>query len=70
MKVNAYGRALTVVEEGGCWRVFESGVEGKRRPARDIYIPDGMGADEVLQYLGDLLHEYASERYPTVFEYE
>ena len=70
MKVNAYGRELTIVRENKSWRVFDLGNEGKRRPAGDIRIPGEIEPGDVVQYLGDLLHEYASERYPAVFEYE
>lgn len=68
MRVNAYGRELIVLRECGAWRVFEPGVEGKRRPAQDICIPDATEPGEILQYLSDLLHEHASERHPAVVE--
>jgi hypothetical protein len=45
--------------------VFDLGAEGKRRPA-NLQIPSALTADELAQYLGDLLHENASPKYHDV----
>jgi len=66
VKLNAFGRVLVVLRENGEWRVLEQGNEGKRRTARDIVIPAAVAEDEVVDYLSDLLHEYATERHPAV----
>lgn len=66
MKIDAFGRHLEVMSENGGWRVFDLGTEGKRRPARDIVIPDFVQKDELLGYLDDLLHEYASPDSPEI----
>ncbi|MDR6500701.1 hypothetical protein J2785_003871 [Burkholderia ambifaria] len=49
----------------GRWAVFDLGAEGKRRPA-DLQIPPALAADELAQYLGDLLHENATPKYSEV----
>ena len=64
MKVNAYGRELIILRENSSWQIFEAGNEGKRRLVRDIHIPDTTRSEEIVQYLSDLLHEYASDRHP------
>lgn len=70
MRVSAYGRELIILREKDSWRVFESSGEGKRRPAQDIRIPEATEPGEIVQYLGDLLHEHATERHPEVYELE
>lgn len=62
---NAFGRLLAVVRSNDRWAVFDLGTEGKRRPA-NLQIPSALAADELAQYLGDLLHENASPKYNDV----
>ncbi|WP_175774237.1 DUF7661 family protein [Burkholderia anthina] len=64
-RFNAFGRLLAVVRANDRWAVFDLGTEGKRRPA-NLQIPSAIAADELAQYLGDLLHENASPRYNDV----
>ncbi|UXU91305.1 DUF7661 family protein [Burkholderia sp. S-53] len=64
-RFNAFGRLLAVVRKNGRWAVFDLGAEGKRRPA-DLHIPSALAADELAQYLGDLLHEDATPKYSDV----
>ncbi|KVR79243.1 hypothetical protein [Burkholderia vietnamiensis] len=64
-RFNAFGRLLAVVRADDGWRVFDLGADGKRRPA-GLQIPATLAADELAQYLGDLLHEHASPKYPDV----
>ena len=66
MKVEAFGRELLISREGEKWVVYDLGSEGKKRPASDIVIPATVLEPELVQYLGDLLHEYASLRNPEV----
>ncbi|RQS56065.1 MULTISPECIES: hypothetical protein [unclassified Burkholderia] len=64
-RFNAFGRLLAVVRSNGRWAVFDLGTEGKRRPA-NLHVPSALAADELAQYLGDLLHENASPKYNDV----
>ncbi|MEN8513420.1 hypothetical protein [Burkholderia sp. RS02] len=64
-RFSAFGRLLAVVRANGRWTVFDLGAEGKRRPA-DLQIPSALAADELAQYLGDLLHENATPKYSEV----
>ena len=66
MKVNAYGRDLEVIRVQDEWQVYDLGNEGKKRSARDIRIPPEVDEAAVCTFLGDLLHEYASARHPSV----
>ncbi|WP_027780852.1 MULTISPECIES: DUF7661 family protein [Burkholderia] len=64
-RFNAFGRLLAVVRTDGRWAVFDLGAEGKRRPV-NLQVPATLAADELGQYLGDLLHENAPPRYSEV----
>jgi hypothetical protein len=66
-RFNLFGRKrVGVVRDGGRWRVFYLGVDGKKRSAPDIIIPADIRAEDLRNYLGDLFHEYASLRHPMV----
>ncbi len=62
LKFDVYGRLLQVVKSESGWQTFYPGNDGKRRPARDIIIPDDLDESEIEQYLDDLCHEWASEQ--------
>ncbi len=48
------------------WATFYLGVEGKRRPATEIVVPQDIPESEIEQYLGDLCHEWATKQHPDV----
>jgi hypothetical protein len=60
MKLNVFGRVIEVVRHGSQWRVFYPGNEGKKRPATDIILPDDLGEENLLEYIADLCHEWAT----------
>jgi len=62
LRFDVFGRDVVIVEKDGGWQAFYVGSEGKRRPARDISVPPGISESEMLQYLDDLCHEWATER--------
>jgi hypothetical protein len=66
LKFDLYGTPVMVSRDGDRWTTYYSGAEGKRRPAPDIVVPADMLASDVEQYLGDLCHEWATDRHPTV----
>ena len=66
MKFDLFGTNIQVARDGERWAAYYLGAEGKRRPAPDIVIPADLRASEVEQYLGDLCHEWATDRHPTV----
>ena len=61
-----FGRTVLVVASRGGWSAFYVGVEGKRRPALDLFVPGDIDEEHMEQYLGDLCHEWASPRHPQV----
>ncbi|MEL7451540.1 MAG: hypothetical protein AAFN78_20185 [Pseudomonadota bacterium] len=68
MKVNAFGRRLTIQRIDGSWVVFAPGNDGKRRRLTDILIPADLGEEEIVGFLDDLLHEWATAEHPSVVE--
>jgi len=68
IRLRVYGILIDVERVHGEWRAYYTGVEGKRRDARDIVIPAEISRDQIATYIADLLHERATERYPDVEE--
>jgi hypothetical protein len=66
IKLNAYGRYVSVERVKDEWIAFYKSVEGKRWRATDLIIPADLDRDEVVTYIADLLHESATERNPSV----
>ena len=64
-KFDVFGKIMVVERDGTRWRVFDLGTDGKRSPSTAV-IPDFVQEDEVGQYLGDLFHEAARPRHPSV----
>ncbi|EKJ84863.1 hypothetical protein CLV96_1028 [Leptospira meyeri] len=61
MEYYVYRKKIIVEREKERWIVFYSCNDGKRRVAEDIYIPSEVKKENLLQYLEDLLHEWASQ---------
>jgi hypothetical protein len=70
IKLDVFGRRMLVEESAHGWSVFYVGQEGKRRPATDIVVPRSVAAADVVQYLADLCHEWATVRHPHVTRLE
>jgi hypothetical protein len=60
MRVDVFGRySLDVERTSEVWAVYRVG-EGKRASVPEIAIPSHLDEDQVIRYLGDLLHECAT----------
>jgi hypothetical protein len=66
LKFDVFGRDILVAKVDQGWKAYYCGSEGKRRPAADIVIPNGVAETELGQYLADLCHEWATSRHPEV----
>ena len=61
MKLNVFGRMdIEVIRRGDAWLCFYLGSEGKKRLAPDIHIPSSISGEQLIGYLEDLLHEWAT----------
>jgi hypothetical protein len=63
---DVFGRDVLVAKTEDGWQAFYVRNEGKRRLARDIIIPGNIEESSLLQYLDDLCHEWATDRYISV----
>jgi len=61
MKLNVYGKRIEAVKTDNGWKVFYLG-EGLKRLANDLVIPKSISEDEVIPYLADLCHEWATAK--------
>lgn len=66
MKLVMYGRKIEIVTGQNCWIVYYLGNEGKKRDAHDIFIPAGIQQEEIVQYLEDMFHEWATPANPDI----
>ena len=60
MRLNVYGKRVEVIKRKDSYLVYYLGPEGKKRPAEDISIPKEFNAHQIIQYLEDLCHEWAT----------
>ena len=44
------------------WRIFYVSPDGKRRPADDILVPEFVTESELVDFIADLCHEWATEK--------
>ena len=66
LRFDVFGRHVLVAKTEDGWVAYYQGSEGKRRLATDILVPAATCESEIEQYLADLCHEWASDRYPSV----
>ncbi len=66
MKMDLFGREIAVIKHGGEWKIFYCSSEGKKRIADDIVIPATIKESELVNYLSDIYHEFASTKHPEV----
>lgn len=68
IKFNVFGRIILIEKDGGAWRAFYPGMDGKKRSA-DFIIPNDVDESELAQYLGDIFHENARPGNAEVIRY-
>lgn len=60
MLFNVFGRNIEIIRSNNGWRVFYPGTEGKKRLAEDVVIPATVEESELIRYLEDVFHEWAT----------
>ena len=63
---DVFGRTMRAWRTIGRWQLFLVGAEGKKRPVPDVSVPPHLSAEELLTFLDDLYHEFASPSHPSV----
>ena len=67
IRLNVYGKYIQARKSDHGWELFYIGGEGKSRPAYDLIVPEFITEVELIDYLSDLCHEWATEKNPRVF---
>lgn len=58
IRFDCFGELYAIERDGGRWRAWIVGAEGKRRPA-SFEIPEFIAEGELEEFLFDMLHERA-----------
>ncbi len=59
MKINVFGRIVEVARDNGEWVLYTLG-EGKKRRENDIVIPADLNEKDVVTFIADIFHEFAT----------
>ena len=65
-KFEVYGKLKVVERVKGRWQLFDVSKPGMRLPIYDVVIPDELEVGQVKEFLADIYHESASDKYPDV----
>ena len=66
-RLEIFGRPFVAERGAAGWRVFDPGAEGKRGPELAVPIPAFVRDEgELVAYLADACHEWATPERPTV----
>lgn len=63
---NVFGKSMSVERREGEWLLYQESETSIRRRVYDIYIPNDVECRHLAQYLADMYHENATERFPSV----
>ncbi len=66
MKLEVFGQRIEAIRTEKCWKIFYLGTDGKKRPASDIVVPWSIQEEDLVRYLDDLRHEYATPENPGI----
>ncbi|WP_350355019.1 DUF7661 family protein [Shewanella alkalitolerans] len=66
IRVNVFGRSMSVRRVGEEWQLFNESQTGMRSRVYDVVIPPELAEDQLLSYLDDIYHEQASAQHPEV----
>ncbi len=66
MIFDVYGTVIQLRRGPDGWEALYRGDGGVLRPAQDVVVPEELAEGELLRYLADLRHEYASAEHPDV----
>jgi len=64
--LDVFGRRVRAAKSDQGWQMYYLGSDGKRRPADDIMVPAFVTESEIVNFMADLCHEWATEKYPDV----
>jgi hypothetical protein len=59
VKLNVFGKLVEIIRENDQWILYSLG-EGKKRRENDFAIPPDLSESEVVTYMADIFHEFAT----------
>ena len=65
LRFDVFGRRIDVERKKGAWVAYVPGNDGTRRPA-NIPIESELDPEGIAKYFGDLFHESANSKHPSV----
>jgi len=66
IKFNVFGKNMSVLNVDQQWQLFNESDNGIRSRVYDIVIPSDLTSTELITYLDDMYHEYATDKHPSV----
>ncbi|MEZ8095645.1 hypothetical protein L4D00_10640 [Photobacterium swingsii] len=70
IRFNVYGTIMAVQRKNEEWLLFKESETSMRVRIYDVVIPAELPAEVLAQYLADIFHEHACERYSEVEQYK
>ena len=67
VRLDVFGRRITVVLRGDRWQAYYTSGDGKRCPVDGLVIPANRSETEMIRYVADICHEWASPSHSEVF---
>ena len=65
-KIDVFGKKIQAIFSDNWWIIYYLSSDCKRRLANDIIVPSFIKESEIENYLADLCHEWATDKYPEV----
>lgn len=64
--LNVFGKRMSVQKKNDEWLLFNDSDTGMRSRVYDVVIPSDIDEQALITYLGDIYHEYATDKNPDV----
>lgn len=66
IKLDVFGKLVLAIHTEDGWEIYYLSEGGKRRLATEIFVPGFVKETEFENYIEDICHEWATEKYPGV----
>ncbi|WP_373944871.1 hypothetical protein L0991_14775 [Vibrio chagasii] len=66
LKFQVFHQNMSVQRQNGEWLLYREWETSIRARVYDVIIPSDLAEEELVRYLADIYHEFASEKYPSV----
>ena len=66
IEFDVFGKRILALRNNGAWELFETGNEGRSRRYGGTIVPPDLSENELLTFLDDFFHAYATPRHAHV----